>query len=250
MTTMYDETAIARGEAAICDAEPLARELAATLDDPDADARLVVATAHDLALTFERISLYLHVDGVCGADEYKEAAHADLFEALDDAADNLWGRCSAAPYPIKQVRERDQVTLQTYRDALDAYWPLRVACLGYDTNPASDAENEYTVIGYWQDDERVVAGVIKGSHDVTRGEGAGNGGPWADTVTAPDAESAECESLSHCLTCENETCRECDRCSECGECECPTCQGADCGECLGCHPSGSDPTRCEDCATA
>ena len=109
-------------------------------------------------------------------------------------------------------------------------------------------KQEWTVIGYWDNDERIVAGVVKGNHDVAGGDSAGDGGPWAHTVTAPDAASAEEESLSRCISCDEKYCGECGRCSECGDCECPTCQG--CGECLGCHPSGTDPARCEDCATA
>lgn len=50
----------------------------------------------------------------------------------------------------------------------------------------------YTVLGYWDDSDRPVSvGVIEGNHDVDAGESLTEGGDWATSVEAEDAEWAE-----------------------------------------------------------
>jgi hypothetical protein len=51
---------------------------------------------------------------------------------------------------------------------------------------------QYTVIGVWQDDKPVVAGVVAGRHEVYGGdEDSFNGGLWSAHVTAADITEAE-----------------------------------------------------------
>ena len=130
MSAIYDAIAIERGEKALFDAQPIADDLARLLDANDTDPTRTVAAAHDLALSFERVSMYLSPDSGYAAHEYKEAAHAGLFETLDDAASALKRlrprHPHGTPLPAKDV--------QTCRDALAAYQAIRAACLGPDTD--------------------------------------------------------------------------------------------------------------------
>lgn len=51
---------------------------------------------------------------------------------------------------------------------------------------------DYTVIGVWQDDKPVVAGVVVGRHEVYGGdEQAFPEGLWFASVTATDVDEAE-----------------------------------------------------------
>lgn len=51
---------------------------------------------------------------------------------------------------------------------------------------------QYTVIGVWQDDEPVVAGVVAGRHEVYGGDEASfSGGLWFAHVDASDVTEAE-----------------------------------------------------------
>jgi hypothetical protein len=51
---------------------------------------------------------------------------------------------------------------------------------------------QYTVIGVWQDDKPVVAGVVAGRHEVYGGEeDSFSGGLWFAQVTATDVPDAE-----------------------------------------------------------
>lgn len=48
----------------------------------------------------------------------------------------------------------------------------------------------WTVIGFWDEDEPVVVGIVAGRHDVVGGEGVSEQGPWAVSVTAPGSDKA------------------------------------------------------------
>jgi hypothetical protein len=57
--------------------------------------------------------------------------------------------------------------------------------------------NEYTVIGFWWEDEPVVTGIVEGSVPLVGGysevlddSSEGFRGPWATPVSAPDADTA------------------------------------------------------------
>jgi hypothetical protein len=62
------------------------------------------------------------------------------------------------------------------------------------------AVRTWSVIGFWFNDEPVPVGVVEGDHQVYGGDALsagydspvdGSQGPWAVSVTAPDAETAE-----------------------------------------------------------
>jgi len=51
----------------------------------------------------------------------------------------------------------------------------------------------WTVVGYWDSDQKVVVGVIEGGHQVYGGQGMGDlfDGPFGDHVEADTAEAAQ-----------------------------------------------------------
>jgi hypothetical protein len=61
-----------------------------------------------------------------------------------------------------------------------------------NTPNSEETPMQYTVIGVWQDDEPVVAGVVPGRHEVYGGDEASfSGGLWLTHVTATDVAEAE-----------------------------------------------------------
>lgn len=51
-------------------------------------------------------------------------------------------------------------------------------------------EESFTVIGFWDEDEPVVTGVVLGQHPVVGGDDVSDQGPWALWVDAVDPEAA------------------------------------------------------------
>ncbi|WP_024816947.1 hypothetical protein [Arthrobacter sp. 31Y] len=60
-------------------------------------------------------------------------------------------------------------------------------------------EESFTVIGFWDEDEPVVTGVITGQHSVEGGDGVSEQGPWALWVDAVDAEAAATFAIEEML---------------------------------------------------
>lgn len=63
---------------------------------------------------------------------------------------------------------------------------------GDGTDKPDQPETEYTVLGYWADDDtRIVTGIVQGSVQVSGGEDVSEGGPFAERVWAVSAGAAE-----------------------------------------------------------
>lgn len=65
-------------------------------------------------------------------------------------------------------------------------------------------EKPFTVIGFWFEDEPLVAGIIEGNvaaiwggEDLQDGDGRGFQGPWSGTWEAKDADAAGVLAVAH-----------------------------------------------------
>lgn len=248
--TNHDHTLTERGTKALRDAKPLARQLRTLLDAHDpatadkADTLFLASTARMLALTADIICLNLHPDSAYATSELPTDASIEIFVALRDAAEGVYEQSPLSP----------DTHHESTRDLLDAFWDVHDALLDEKRD-----EDAYTIVGFWDNDEVTVTGVILGDHAVHGGDACGDGGPFAEATQGRDADAAERAFYAsqdadnpdtddeHCA-CGEALCAECSGCSECGtvgECLCSKC--VECGECLGCLGTADSDTLCTFC---